>query len=246
MMARNDTRDPLHDDARTGDPTSHRRWEFRPEGSARRPVANSLTVVGTLLIVLGGWSILREVGLLPDVVADLVGDWWAAALVVGGAWLFRRGRRATGTAVALLGAVILTVSLVPSQLIGPVLLIGAGIVLVIGAMGGRRWFAGRPAEALFDEVHGSLFPERSVRSIVAIFDDVTGAIDVASGSQGPVECLAVFGDVKVTVPHDVAIELRQTAVFGDVRSPEPPTVTPVATVQMRATSVFGDVRITRS
>jgi hypothetical protein len=246
MMARNDTRGPLHEDARAGDEASHRRWESRPEASARRPVANSLTVVGTLLIVLGGWSILRAVGLLPDVVAALVGDWWAAALVVGGGWLLWRGRRATGVVVALIGAVILTVSLVPSQLIGPVLLIGVGTVLVIGALGGRRWFAGRPVETLFDEVHGSLFPDRPARSIVAIFDDVTGAIDATSTPQGPVECLAVFGDVKMTVPHDVAIELRQTAVFGDVRSPEPPTVTPVATVQVRATSVFGDVRITRS
>lgn len=210
-----------------------------------RPVANSLTVVGTFLIVIGAWSILRTVGVVPGAVAEVVGDWWALALVLGGGWMFWRGRRAIGAVLVVIGAVNLTFALVPSRLIGPVLLIGAGLVLVIGAMGGRRWFGTRPGEALFEEVRGSLFHDRPTRSIVAIFNEADGAIDASSDQRGVVECVAVFGDVKVTVPHDVALELRQTAVFGDVRAPEPPLGTAVATVQVRATSVFGDVRFIR-
>jgi hypothetical protein len=238
MMARNDTRDTYRSG---GVPTD----AVRTDAGVRRPVANALTVVGTLLIVIGGWSILRAIGLVPDGLAQVVGDWWALALVVGGGWLFWQGRRAIGAVLALLGAVNLTFSLVPSPLIGPVLLIGAGIVLVVGAMGGWRRFTERPGEALLDELRGSRSHDLPTRSVVALFDDAEGTIEVGVDAPGVVECLAVFGDVKVTVPRDVALELRQTAVFGDVRAPEPPTGSTVATVQVRATSVFGDVRITR-
>lgn len=248
MMARHHTHDPVRDDAGPTGAATHRRWDHRPEGRVRRPVANSLTVVGTLLIVLGTWSILRTVGVVPDAVADVVGDWRGAALVLGGGWMVQRGRRVTGTLVVLIGTLNLIVSLLPGQLVGPTLLIGAGVVLLIGAMGGRRWFAGRPGDAFFEEVRGGWFADRPARSIVAVFDDTTGAIgaiDASSGDRGVVECVAVFGNVTVSVPHDVAIELRQTAVFGDVRAPEPPSVTPMASVQVRATSVFGDVRLVR-
>lgn len=210
-----------------------------------RPVGNSLTVVGTFLIVIGAWSILRALGLLPDALADVVGDWWGLALVLGGGWMFWHGRRATGAVLMVVGTLNLIFSLVPGRLIAPVLLIGAGIVLVTGAMGGRRWFGTRSGAALFDEVLGSRFRDRSTRSIVAVFNEAEGAIDANSDDQRVVECLAVFGDVKVTVPHDVVLELRQTAVFGDVRAPEPPLGRTVATVQVRATSVFGDVRLIR-
>lgn len=210
-----------------------------------RPVGNSLTVVGTFLIVIGAWSILRAVGLLPDAVAEVVGDWWGLALVLGGGWMFWHGRRATGAVLMVVGALNLTFTLVPGRLLGPVLLIGAGIVLVTGAMGGRRWFGPGSGAALADEILGPRFHDRSTRSIVAIFNEAERAIDASSDDQGVVECLAVFGDVKVTVPHDVVLELRQTAVFGDVRAPEPPIGTTVATVQVRATAVFGDVRLIR-
>lgn len=216
-----------------------------PDRGVGRPVGNSLTVVGTFLIVIGAWSILRAVGLLPDAFAEVVGDWWGLALVLGGGWMFWHGRRATGAVLMVVGALNLTFTLVPGRLLGPVLLIGAGIVLVTGAMGGRRWFGPGAGAALFDEVLGPRFRDRSTRSIVAIFNEAERAIDASFDARGVVECLAVFGDVKVTVPHDVVLELRQTAVFGDVRAPEPPIGTTVATVQVRATAVFGDVRLIR-
>lgn len=224
---------------------SDTRSTTRTDRGVERPVGNSLTVVGTFLIVIGAWSILRTVGLLPDALAEVVGDWWGLALVLGGGWMLWHGRRATGAVLMLVGTLNLVFNLVPGRLIAPVLLIGAGIVLVTGATGGRRWYATRPGAGLFDEVLGSRFRDRSTRSIVAIFNEAEGAISASSDDRGVVECLAVFGDVKVTVPHDVVLELRQTAVFGDVRAPEPPIGTTVATVQVRATSVFGDVRLVR-
>jgi hypothetical protein len=229
---------------RAGSGTAHRAG---PAGrdDVRRPVANSLTIVGTLLVVLGGWSILRTLGVVPDVVADVVSEGWGAALVLGGGWLFWHGRRATGAVVAAIGALNLTFSLVPGPFVAPVLLIGVGIVVVVRAAGGRRWSPDRAGEALVNEVRASWRSGATARSITAVFDDATGVIDAEVGDQGVVECLAVFGDVTVSVPHDVAIELRQTAVFGDVRAPDPPQVPALTTVQVRATAVFGDVRIQR-
>lgn len=64
-------------------------------GSSRSPV-NPLTVIGTLLVMLGTWSILRALGLIPDAVADAIGSGWAVAAVLAGAWLLWRGRRVFG------------------------------------------------------------------------------------------------------------------------------------------------------
>lgn len=222
------------------------RVEQAPGGAVRRPVANALTVVGGALVVLGSWSILRAFGLVPTVVADIVDDWWPLVLVLGGGWLLARGRRASGTVLLVLGAVLLVISMIPRDLVGPVLLIGAGILLLLAATGGRRWLLGGPGVALFDDARTSRSDDEAARSFVAVFGESSGDIDAGVAEEGVVECLAVFGDVEVRVPRDVAVELRQTAVFGDVRAPQPPPVPTVATVQVRATAVFGDVRIDRA
>lgn len=214
-------------------------------GDVRRPVANALTVAGGVLVVLGTWSILRTFGLIPAAIVEVVGDWWPLLLVLGGAWLLAQGRRGSGTVLLLLGAALLVVSLVPRALVGPVLLIGAGIVLLFAASGGRRWLLGGAGVAWLDDVRTSVSDGEAARSFVALFGESSGEIDAGLADEGVVECLAVFGDVEVRVPRDVAVELRQTAVFGDVRAPTRPPVPPVATVQVRATAVFGDVRILR-
>lgn len=59
---------------------------------------------------------------------------------------------------------------------------------------------------------------------------------------------AIFGDARVSVADDGGERAAATAVsvFGDVRTPGPPTDTVEGRVRVRATAVFGDVRIRRA
>ncbi len=80
---------------------------------------------------------------------------------------------------------------------------------------------------------------------MAVFGESEGRLEPSLAQEGIVECLAVFGDVQVRVPADVAVELSQTAVFGDVWAPGPPPGPVTATLEVRATAVFGDVKLVR-
>ncbi len=216
----------------------------------QRPLASGLTVIGTLLIVLGVGRALVALEVLPAEVATFLSDWWPAALVIAGIVLAVAGRRASGTVLVLLGGLLLLTTAVPEGFVAPVLLIGLGVLFLATALGGRRWLVGGPTVAVFDDVDARTLGDRAdrdqpTRSFVAVFGEASGRLDPAQVGGGPVECLAVFGDVEVDVPGDVAVELTQTAVFGDVRAPEPPAGEVVATVVVRATSVFGDVRLRR-
>ena len=224
----------------------------RPRGRAahtvaavQRPLASGLTIAGVVLIGLGLGRTLLVLEVLPPELGAAIGTWWPAALVVGGAWLALSGRRVTGTALALVGAVILVLTVVPEGFVGPTLLIGLGLLLLWGATGGRRWVLGGGGVALFDDVRTGADGTPPARSYVAVFGESEGRLEPSLAEEGAVECLAVFGDVQVRVPADVAVELSETAVFGDVRAPEPPRVPVTATVVVRATAVFGDVRLLR-
>lgn len=211
----------------------------------QRPLASGLTIAGVVLIVLGLGRVLLVVEVLPPGLGEVVGTWWPVCVVVGGAWLALTGRRVTGTALALFGAVILVVTVVPDGFVGPTLLIGVGLLLLWGATGGRQWVLGGGAVALFDDVRAGGDGASPARSYVAVFGESEGRLDPSLADQGVVECLAVFGDVQVRVPADVAVALSETAVFGDVRAPEPPRVPVTSTVAVRATAVFGDVKLLR-
>lgn len=211
-----------------------------------RPAANVLTVVGAVLVVVGVWTLLRALEVVPVGFAVLVGDWWPIVLVLSGGWMLATGRRSSGTLLALIGVLLLLTSNVPARYLGPLLLLALGVVLVLGPVpAGRRPLTWGRRGLQRSTVAGEARSGRPARSIVAVFDDTEATLDAAAAGQGVVECLAVFGDVEVEVPAGLALELRQTAVFGDVRAPARPSTPDATTVQVRATAVFGDVRFHR-
>ena len=213
--------------------------------AVQRPLASGLTLAGTLLVVLGVGRALVVLGVFPDALAEVLGQWWPVLLVAVGVWLALTGRRVTGVALGLLGALLLGTRVLPDGAFAPALLILIGLLVLWGASGGRRWVLGGGAVALFDDVRTSGTGQPAARSYVAVFGESEGRLDPQLADEGPVECLAVFGDVQVTVPTDVAVVLSETAVFGDVRAPEPPPGPVTSTVLVRATAVFGDVRLRR-
>ena len=198
-----------------------------------------------MLRVRGVGRALIVLDVLPPAVGAAVATWWPAALVAGGVWLALGGRRVTGTALGLLGVLLLVVTVVPDGFVGPTLLILVGALLLWGATGGRQWVLGGGAVALFDDLRVGSDGSPPARSYVAVFGESEGRLEPSFAEDGIVECLAVFGDVLVRVPADVAVELSETAVFGDVWAPEPPRVPATSTLEVRATAVFGDVKLVR-
>lgn len=218
-----------------------------PAVAVQRPLASGLTVVGAALVLFGLGQALVVLELLPAQVSDVIGQWWPALLVLASMWLVSSGRRVTGVALGLLGVLLLAARVLPDGTFLPVLLILLGLLLLIGAGGGRRWLLGSGgAMALFDDVRTGGSDVPAAHSYVAVFGDARGRLEPVAGTEaGPVECLAVFGDVRVEVPADTAVVLSETAVFGDVQAPGPPRGTIAGTVHVRATAVFGEVTLTR-
>ncbi len=212
----------------------------------QRPLASGLAVAGVALLLAGVVRFLLVLEVLPSEVGDALATWWPLLLVLAGGWLAVAGRRLLGTATAVFGVLLLAPRVLPDGFTVPVLLIVLGLLVLLGAGGGRRWLLGSEgAVALFDDVRSGTDGRPPARSYVAVFGESEGRIDPALCDEGPLECLAVFGDVTVTVPADVAIAVTETAVFGEVRTPPPPTGPPRAVVAVRATAVFGDVRLVR-
>lgn len=222
-----------------------RRLAKTPASAVQRPLASGLTIMGTVLLVLGVGRALLVLEILPDAIGAVVATWWPVGVVAVGVWLALGGRRVTGTALGLLGVLLLVITAVPDGFVGPTLLILVGLLLLWGATGGRRWVLGGGAVALFDDLRVGADGAPPARSYVAVFGESEGRLEPSLAQEGIVECLAVFGDVQVRVPADVAVELSQTAVFGDVWAPGPPPGPVTATLEVRATAVFGDVKLVR-
>jgi hypothetical protein len=212
----------------------------------QRPLASGLTLVGALLLLTGVVRFLVVLEVLPAEVGAALADGWPVLLVAAGIWLAATGRRLLGTAAVVLGVLLLAPRVLPEGFTVPVLLIALGLVVLLGAGGGRRWLLGSSGTvALFDDVRHGTDGTPPARSYVAVFGGTEGRLDPDLADSGPVECLAVFGDVTVVVPADVALAVTETAMFGDVRTPAPPAGPPRVTVAVRATAVFGDVRFIR-
>ncbi len=232
-----------------------RRRRHRPVGrrtvtgaaaALQRPLASGLTLVGLLLLLTGVARFLIVLEVLPTEVGEVVADGWPVLLLVAGIWLAATGRRLLGTAAVAIGILLLAPRVLPEGFTVPVLLIAIGLVVLLGAGGGRRWLLGSEgAVAVFEDVRRGAAGTAPARSYVALFGGSEGRIDPALAEDGPLECLAVFGDVTVVVPADVAISVTETAVFGEVRTPAPPTGPARVVVPVRATAVFGDVRLVR-
>jgi hypothetical protein len=207
------------------------------DGTAPIAVGAALSVAAVLLL-------LRALEVLPATVLGVIGDWWPVTLVAAGAWLVLTGRKATGLLVTAAGIIPLVGTHLRDDLVGPFLLILAGVVVLALAVGGNRLLGASPGGiALFGDVHRDLDLEGTTASLVGALGDVDATVSTERG--GDVECLAIFGTVEVAVPADVSVVVRETAVFGDVRSPGPARGEARAEVGVTATAVFGDVRIRR-
>jgi hypothetical protein len=217
----------------------------RPRMDPFRAAGDGLTALGAVFVLLGLFRAAIVLGLVP---AD-AGSWWPAALLFVAAWLVARGLRAPAFTLTTIGTGLLIVTNVPGDYIWPALLIFVGVLLVAGTVTGRRLvadFPGIEGVAVFGDRDLRLAAGEPARPLVALFGETDGELVGPRADGESLRCLAVFGECTLTVPRDVAVEVSPLAVFGDVRTPEPPPGPTTGRVRVRATAVFGDVRILRA
>lgn len=212
---------------------------------AVRAAGDGLSALGAVLVLLGLWRALLVLEVLPATAAS----WWPAVLVLVSVWLATRRRRGAAITLAALGTGLLVVTNVPGEFFGPALLITVGALVVLGTISGRRVmtdFPGVAGVALFSDREVQVAPGDPAQPLIAVFGAAESTL-VGPGPQGDVvTCAAVFGSAKLTVPRDVVVAVSPLAVFGDVKTPPPPTGTPAGTLRVRAMAVFGDVEVRRA
>ena len=217
----------------------------RPVSDAFRAAGDGLTALGAVLVLLGLFRALSVLDALPEAARS----WWPAAFVVVALWLLARGHRGPAVTLGSIGAGLLIVTNVPGEYVWPALLIVVGALVVMGTVTGRRQvsnFPGIAGVALFTDRDVHLAPGEPSRPLIAVFGEANGLLHGPGPEGDVVRCLAIFGEATLTVPRHVIVDVSPTAVFGDVRTPEPPTATPAGRVRVQATAVFGDVRIHRA
>lgn len=217
----------------------------RPGSDAFQAAGDGLTALGGVLVLLGLFRTLIVLEVLPDT----AGSWWPATFVIVALWLLARGHRRPAMTLGSIGAGLLLVTTVPGDYGWPSLLIVVGALVVMGTVTGQRLLSDFPSiagVALFTDRDVHLAPGEPSRPLIAVFGEANGMLHGPGLEGDVVRCLAVFGEATLTVPPDVIVDVSPAAVFGDVRTPEPPTARPVGRVRVQATAIFGDVRIHRA
>ena len=213
---------------------------------AFRAAGDGLSAIGAVLVLLG----LFRAAIVLEVVPAGAGSWWPAALLLVAAWMLTRGLSVPALTMGTIGTGLLVALNVPRAYVWPALLIFLGLVLVAGTVSGRRFTADVPGlegVAVFGDRNLRLEPGEPLPPLVALLGEIDGELVGPRADGESLRCLALFGECTLTVPRDLVVEVSPLAVFGDVRTPEPPTTAPApGRVRVRATSVFGDVRILRA
>lgn len=216
---------------------------------ARTPthhLGDGFSIAGLLLLTLAGYLTARALDLLSGDLTALVGRTWPLALTVAGAAWAARGARPAGIALALIGLVGTGLLNLPPGAGVPAMLVVLGLVVLALGGSGRRFAPAGAEVAAFSEIDRTLDPAVP-HGLVAVFGDARGRFTTdAPLDRAPVRALAVFGDVRLEVPRDVAVDLHQTAVFGDVRAPTALLDRTDRRLSVRAVAVFGDVRVERA
>ena len=214
--------------------------------TASHQLGDGFALAGVLLLGGGAYLAARVLGAVPSEVADAVGSTWPLALVAAGLVWALRGTRAAGLIVTALGAALTALINLPASAVLPAVLVVLGATLILGGGTGRRFGPAGAEVAAFSDLDRSL-EAGMPHGLLAVFGDVRGTFvgDRPLGGA-PVRAMAVFGSVRLEVPHGVAVDVDQTAVFGDVRAPEALDAPATDRVSVRALAIFGDVRIARA
>ena len=214
--------------------------------------------IGLTIITVGVLFLLDQLSGIP------FGESWPVILIVVGASNFLMTPRSwvISGGVAIAGAIFLLGTLnvleVSMGILWPVLLLGLGVVILFG--GGRKrsrkarkqrtdYAAGAPdlnVSAFFSGgEHRS--SDQVIRSgqVSAIFG--TAEVDLRGttleGDAASIEATALFGNLRLRVPNDWAVDVQTTNMFGSFESKRVQPADPKARLSVLATSTFGSIEL---
>lgn len=215
-----------------------------PLHSLTRQLGDGFAIVGTLQLLTGGYLAARAFEVVPADVAAAVSSGWPASLIVAGLAWAARGARAPGLLLAAVGVGLVAVVNLPADATLPALLVLAGALVLASGLLRRRLTPVGAELALFGDLDRTLQPGVP-HGLLSLFGEIEARLPVGDGPHAPLRAVAVFGSVELEVPGDVAVDVAQTAIFGDVRAPTPLPQPTEQRLPVRALAVFGDVRIRR-
>jgi predicted membrane protein len=207
-------------------------------------------LVGVALLSVGALLLADLAGLLDA--GETLATWWPLFVILAGLLKFTTHPRDVGGAAAVtgVGVVLLAWRLdVVGALLLPLVLIGAGLVVLFRTPHAEAWRIDSPALDLL-----AVFGSRDSRVTATRFDGgramaVFGGLDLdlrdtALPPEGAdLELVSVFGDLEVLLPMGWTVEVSGPVVLGDLddRTLGAPAGAPV--LRVRTTVVFGDVEL---
>jgi len=220
--------------------------------------ANTRVIIGVILVLAGMFLVLRNTGLFPDYLENIIFSWPMLLVTIGLVMTVGSAERTAGIIVMAVGGFFLIPRIFSEtfhiyNLFWPSIFIIAGILFIVSKRNGWNIESkGIVGDDLIDYVNIFSGGERQIVSqnfkggkISAIFGGTE--LDLTKASLAPgyseLEIACVFGGATIIVPDDWHISIQVTPILGgfsDSRKLSPGrTVDPAKHLIIKGVVVFG-------
>jgi predicted membrane protein len=213
-----------------------------------------LLAFGIIVIALGFFWLMRNVGLLSESTWHVIFSWEMLLIAIGVISLFNPGGRLFGILLIVVGGFFLLSDFVDlpftfRKVFWPALLILAGLYLILGH---KRMFRSRAesetSEGFIDEVSIFSSVDKKIQTdsfkggrMVSIFGG--SKIDLTQsklGENADMEITFIFGGSNLVVPPDWNVQMKVSNIFGGFSDKRPKVESYTSnTLVIRGLALFG-------